>query len=156
MHLEKALRELFGEFYEVRDEGCRIVAEYEDADFKETITLEFVKHGYELTVEVAFLDEEIHTPESCHDCFNDCPYFDEDGCKLSDEEIEEEIREWTSRAPVKSLDQLIVEPTIIEIWCPVNMPHYHIYKGVRMTFRTGDPNEVLAFLTLRGYFERMI
>ncbi|MFA5307128.1 MAG: hypothetical protein WC365_06805, partial [Candidatus Babeliales bacterium] len=104
--------------------------------------------------------EEIKTAESLAQHEMD---FTDNDLEATDQEMEDkaneieanadkEVKDWTA---LKSLEtkqsyqrELKLETFIKEQTCYVQITHSHIYKAIRLTACTSQPNEITAYVTL--------
>ena len=160
--IKAILNEVNEEESKIERDGDEITINYEDAYEIETIWLrkwqnEYGVTFYDLELEYAHRNEEIHNCYSCHDAFcDDCPLKE-----IKDEidnYIEKEINEYLKKPKIKIevFDKLTIERIIVERKCYVDVPHYHIYKGVRVRFETQDFSHVIAILKLRDLLYKLI
>jgi hypothetical protein len=121
--------------YEVNMEMGYLKMEYQDAYQYEEIFIDLNEYNVPVkaTITRASLDEEIVTPESCHECFEECPYYSEDECKITDENIDKEIEEWEKVLVEKG--KLVVKRVIVELECFLDVRHYHLLKGYEVVLK---------------------
>jgi len=126
------IREVFEGFNVVYEKDNEILLKYEDAyEIVETwIIVDDEGEIETVDITVVDLDEEIATPEGCHDClFEECPRWDneKEECNITDEEIHEEERKWVRVVGITR--GLRISRIIYKRWCYLNIPHNHIYRG---------------------------
>lgn len=54
--------------------------------------------------------------------------------KIVTENFKKECSEWENQPAKKKIIngvEVNVKPVVVELWCPVNIPHYHYYRGTR-------------------------
>jgi len=97
---------------------------------------------YELTIITFEFADEITDPASCHECTEDCPNFRGEECAITDEDIEKEIEEHTSK-PEKKIrlfaGDMEIRNVVYEHYCALNIPHNHLERALEITLKTTDP-----------------
>jgi hypothetical protein len=111
------------------------------------IYIEINQYQVPSSVSITKIDEnsEIITPESCHDCSEDCPYYDieKEECLRTNEFIDKEIAEW-EKTLFKN-DYITIARTIVEKMCYLDIPHYHYFQAYTITLRKGlVVNDIIA------------
>jgi len=94
----------------------------------------------------ANMDEEIITPESCHECgYENCTFYDAEKqeCTITQEQIDKEIKEW--QKTLYHSEKLTINQTVIEQKCYLDVPHYHLYKAHQITL-----NQSLLIETIKA------
>jgi len=136
-----------------------IELKYQDGYETEIITLEINLNEYnvpiwQLWIEKAEIDNELIYPESCHDCDGSCEYFKNDECTVEDI-TEKEVTKW------KNLEKLefgktgyndftnVIETSILEEHCFLDVPHYHYYKAIRIYTKDSDHNHIRNMINAR-------
>jgi len=152
--LKEAFREENGWNYEIDEDAGYIAIKYIDAYIAETIYIQLNEYGVpdELYIEKADITDEIIDPYSCHECSEDCPYYDEEKeeCTITEEEIEKEYSEWEEK--LIETNKIEVRRVVMEIPCEYNGSHYHHCKGYAITIRDGLlPQTVIALDELFDY-----
>jgi hypothetical protein len=98
-----------------------------------------------VTVTHIDMDNEIIVPEACHDCSDDCPFYDAENeqCLRTDDIIEKEIRDWKKALFVN--DKITIARIVFEQKCYLDIPHYHYFKAYSVTLRKGlTVNDIIA------------
>jgi hypothetical protein len=129
--------------------------QYPESEYEYEINLElgfiFIK-GYDIEICIEIneyqaptgvfitkIDEnnEIITPESCHDCSEDCPFYNaqNEECLRTDDIIDKEIAEW--RKTLFENDYITIARTIAEKKCYLDIPHYHYFQAYTIILRKG-------------------
>jgi len=135
--LKQYYSEEWGYEWNVDEEAGIITIKHSNQDDYAEIHIDFEMYGAQpvTTITIAEKVDEIVTPESCHECEKeDCIFFDmEKGkCKITDSMVEKEIREWEDT--LVETRNLTVEKVVVQEECPIKNPHYHYYKGYRITY----------------------
>jgi len=131
-----------------------IAGEYETIK----VSRSFNQYGvaeYTIWIEQADEDNEIITPQSCHDCFKDCVFYKERACSRTEKEIEDEIAQWQNKIKMKGrylTSEITIENIIFERNCYLDIPHSHLLKGKQMTLKTTDHTIIKPFLKIRDLF----
>jgi hypothetical protein len=125
------LKSEFPEFeFELGETMDYIEAEYCDVYNFTSIYIELNDYNVpvRLVITKADLDEEIITPEACHDCiYEDCQFYK---CR-SEEDVEKEMEEWSKT--LYESEKLTVKRVVIDRKCYVNIPHYHYYRAYEIS-----------------------
>jgi len=69
--------------------------------------------------------------------------------EILDEEAKKEMEKWerNPRLTLKwNFNVVEVEPVVTEAYCPINIPHYHYYKGFNITLRTQSLGDIDTLL----------
>jgi hypothetical protein len=111
------------------------------------ICIEINEYQVPTGVFVTKFDEnnEIITPESCHDCSEDCPFYNaqNEECLRTDDIIDKEMAEWRKALFVS--DDITIARTIAEKKCYLDIPHYHYFQAYTITLRKGlTANDIIA------------
>ena len=171
--VKKVLEKELSEAWNIRVRDNEIIAKYEDAYDIETISIEvevrpFNYVVYKVYCEHARKDDEIITCDSCHahDC-DECPLFEElkedDGEEIDrqklDEYVQSEIEEHENK-PRYELTGFVgfinVAPCIVERECYLDIPHVHLYRGVKIYAVFNHIDMVKALITLRDYIFSLV
>jgi len=164
--LGELLAEVITPEYEIEEKEDSVIAKYFDPYLFEEIIIErqteeglkedgkgvWQTDRYKIWIEKADVNNEIITSTSCHDCFEDCEYYHEDGCKITDEQTETEVKEHESKKKIKVKGfgyELTIEPVISEVVCYLNVTHAHYYKGYMITATSTDKDLVRTILKAR-------
>lgn len=65
--------------------------------------------------------------------------------------FEKEVKEYESKKSVTvpwGTSDVTVSRKVVESWCPLNIPHYHYYKGHVLTLVTQEIHKILDFLNM--------
>ena len=111
------------------------------------IYIEINEYQVPASVSITKIDEdsEIITPESCHECSEDCPFYDieKEECLRTDNIIDNEMAEW--RKTLFESDHITIARTIAEKKCYLDIPHYHYFQAYTITLRKGlTANDIIA------------
>jgi hypothetical protein len=111
------------------------------------IYIEINEYQTPISVSITKIDEdnEIITPQSCHDCSEDCPFYDieKEECLRTDDIIDKEKAEW--QKTLFENDHITIARTIAEKMCYLDIPHYHYFKAYTITLRQGlTANDIIA------------
>lgn len=96
-------------------------------------------------------NDEIIYPESCHDCYEDCTYYDKETESCTIEEISNKEKEdWENKPNLTTkfgINELIdVYATIETIKCYLNILHYHYYKALEINAQTTDAKTITTII----------
>ena len=171
--VKKYLEKELSEAWNIRVRDNEIVAKYEDAYDIETISIEvevrpFNYVVYKVYCEHARKDDEIITCDSCHaqDC-DECPLFEElkedDGEKTDRKKLDEYVQREIERHLNKQRFELRafvgyinVAPCIVERECYLDIPHVHLYRGVKIYAELNHIDLVKALITLRFFLYSLV
>jgi len=155
--MEKAkalLKDIISEDYQTLEESVDCLAyRYTDAYEQELIEVNTRTNRYGVTfytllVERTDFDNEIITPESCHDCSEDCQYYGRTQCNRTDKAIQREIDQWKKAKEVKARD-LTLSTSIVETECHLNVSHHHAYRGFILMYETTSVDRLKDVLNAR-------
>jgi hypothetical protein len=139
--------------WEIKEElGLSMISlKYSDAYEIVNATIFLNEHGvpFALAYVKAKRDEEVLTPESCHECvLADCVYYDttEEECTLSDEEIQEKFGRWKRK--LVEVRNMIVRSVIVKDECYLDIPHAHYYRGYEVIYRGSITCDVVSAIDL--------
>jgi hypothetical protein len=152
--LKEAFKEENGWYYDIDEDAGYIAIKYIDAYITETIYIQLNEYGVpdELYIEKADMTEEIIDPTSCHECDENCPYYDgtREECSVTEEEIEKQYSEWETK--LIETNKIEVRRVVVEVPCGDSGIHYHHCKGYAITIRDGLlPQTVIALDELFDY-----
>jgi hypothetical protein len=152
--LKEAFREENGWYYDIYEDAGYIAIKYIDAYIAETIYIQLNEYGIpgELYIEKAYITDEIVDPYSCHECSQDCQYYDEEKekCTIIEEDISREYDEWEGKLIETS--KIEVRRIVMEVQCEYNGSHYHHCRGYAITIKGGLlPQTVIALDELFDY-----
>jgi hypothetical protein len=140
-YLEQFVNDLKTEYPET-DYEYEINTELGYIEIKASDTIIYIElNEYQVPTSVTVthidMDNEIVVPEACHDCFDDCPFYDAENeqCLRTDEVIEKEIRDWEKT--LFENDKITIARTVTDLKCYLDIPHYHYFQTYTITLRKG-------------------
>jgi len=130
-----------------------IELKYQDGYETEIITLELHLNQYnvpiwQLWIEKAEIDDELIYPESCHDCDESCEYFKNEECTV-EEITNKELEQWKNLEKLEFGKTNVIETSILEEHCFLNVPHYHYYKAITIYTKDSDHNHIRNMINAR-------
>ncbi len=152
--LKSLIREVFGsekDFIECFGREITLTDEAEGLDIYAYVSLnDWGIPKYYINIKIWDINEEIITPESCHDClYEECDWWDEDKeeCGLTDDIINKEIEEYRDKKVVILHNgEVVIRRWICDVECFLNFRHYHLYKGHLIGIETTDRDKVEAII----------
>jgi hypothetical protein len=134
--LKEIFKEENGWAYDINMNERYIKLVYSDAYQFEEIFIDINRYDVPvvLTITRADFDDEIFTPESCHECGEFCEFYDSESgeCTLSDETIDKEIEEWNTT--IFESKDIVIRKVVVEVKCFINIPHTHYYRGYEIKY----------------------
>jgi len=99
-------------------------------------------------------ENEILTPESCHDCDEDCRFYRKSGrCGITDKHVTRELQKWQPTSDIEAkcfAMTLTVGRRAKEESCEVGISHNHLYGVYKIEATTTDVERLLTLIKARS------